>query len=58
MGAPALMEPTLKYHPYSIGILTQALESGLGTMPGGKFGWGGRLLKGNGGAQRFPQRGR
>ena len=25
-------------------------------MPGGQFGWGGRLLKGNGGAQRFPQR--
>ena len=24
-------------------------------MPGGEFDWGGRLLKGNGGAQRFPQ---
>ena len=24
-------------------------------MPGGQFDWGGRLLKGNGGAQRFPQ---
>ena len=58
MGAPALMEPSLKYHPYSVGILTWILESGLGTLPGGKFGWGGRLLKGNGGAQRFPQRGR
>ncbi len=58
MGAPALMEPTLKYHPYSVGILTLALESGLGTLPGGKFGWGGRLQKSNGGAQRFPQHGR
>ncbi len=26
-------------------------------MSGGQFDWGGRLLKGNGGAQRFPQRG-
>ena len=58
VGAPALMELPLKYHPYSVGILTLALESGLGTMSGGKFGWGGRLLKDNGGAQRFPQRGR
>ena len=24
-------------------------------MPGRQFDWGGRLLKGNGGAQRFPQ---
>ena len=27
-------------------------------MSGRQFDWGGRLLKGNGGAQRFPQRGR
>ena len=24
-------------------------------MPGGQFDWGGRLLKSNGGARRFPQ---
>ena len=24
-------------------------------MPDGQFDWGGRLLKGSGGAQRFPQ---
>jgi hypothetical protein len=35
-----------------------APESGFGTMPGGQFDWGGRLLKGNGGIQRFPQTGR
>ena len=29
--------------------------SGTRTVPGGQFDWGGRLLKGNGGAQRFPQ---
>ncbi len=30
----------------------------MGTALGGQFDWGGRLLKGNGGAQRFPQAGR
>ncbi len=29
--------------------------SGRGTMSGGQFDWGGRLLKSNGGALRFPQ---
>ena len=32
--------------------------SGRGTLLGGQFDWGGRLLKGNGGAQRFVQHGR
>ena len=32
--------------------------SGWGTMSGGEFDWGGRLRKGIGGAQRFPQNGR
>src|SRR5690606_3148194 len=30
----------------------------LWTTAGGQFDWGGRLLKGNGGARRCPQRGR
>ena len=29
--------------------------SGVRTMSGGQFDWGGRLLKGNGGARRSPQ---
>ena len=29
----------------------------MGTVSGGQFDWGGRLLKSNGGAQRFPQNG-
>ncbi len=29
--------------------------TGRGTMSGGQFDWGGRLLKSNGGALRFPQ---
>ena len=32
--------------------------SGRRTVSGGQFDWGGRLLKNNGGAQRFPQIGR
>ena len=32
--------------------------SGWWTMSGGEFDWGGRLRKGIGGAQRFPQNGR
>ena len=31
--------------------------AGQGTVSGGQFDWGGRLLKSNGGAQRFPQHG-
>ena len=31
--------------------------SGPGTVSGGQFDWGGRLLKSNGGVQRFPQNG-
>jgi hypothetical protein len=29
--------------------------SGVGTVLGGQFDWGGLLLKGNGGVQRYPQ---
>ncbi len=56
-GAPALVEPTLGYHPCGIGVLTGYRGAGTWTVSGGQFDWGGRLLKGNGGAQRFPQRG-
>jgi len=51
------VESTLGYHPLSIGVLTLSRRTGLGTVSGGQFDWGGRLLKSNGGAQRFPQRG-
>ena len=44
------------YHPLHIERLTRV--SGLReTVSGGQFDWGGRLLKSNGGAQRFPQNG-
>ena len=56
--APAKREPLLGYHPCVIGNLTCGHETGRGTRSGGQFDWGGRLLKSNGGAQRFPQRGR
>ena len=29
--------------------------TGMGTVSGGQFDWGGRLPKSNGGTQRFPQ---
>ena len=58
VSAQAFMESTLGYHSWDIGILTCDHESGRGTLSGGQFDWGGRLLKSNGGAQRFPQHGR
>ena len=54
---PVAAEPLLGYHPLSIGFLTCASETWRGTMSGGEFDWGGRLRKGIGGAQRFPQNG-
>ena len=55
MSALAFMERPLGYHPCDIGILTCAFESRRGTLLGGQFDWGGRLLKSNGGAQRLAQ---
>ena len=55
--ASALVESTLGYHPSEIGILTGSHESGIWTVLGGQFDWGGRLRKSNGGVQRFPQNG-
>ena len=46
------------YQPFNIKVLTIALESGHGTLSVGQFDWGGRLLKSNGGVQRFAQNGR
>ena len=57
-GASALVEPPVGYHSWIAEFLTCGRESGRGTLLGGQFDWGGRLLKSNGGAQRFPQRGR
>ena len=31
------------------------IRSGIWTVSAGQFDWGGRLPKGNGGAQRYPQ---
>ena len=57
-GSPlGLPEPPLGYHPSIIGILTERATIA-GTVLGGQFDWGGRLLKSNGGAQRLAQHGR
>ncbi len=55
--ALAGVESPVEYHPECIRVLTLAFERP-GTVSGGQFDWGGRLLKSNGGAQRFPQYGR
>ena len=52
-----VMERTLGYHSLIAAVLTEYHETGFGTVSGGQFDWGGRLLKSNGGAQRFPQNG-
>ena len=54
---PVVVESSLGYHSYVAGILTCGRESGRGTLLDGQFDWGGRLQKGNGGAQRFPPNG-
>ncbi len=58
MGTLVPMEPTLKYHPWFVRVLTSFRESGRGTVLGGQFDWGGRLPKSNGGVQRSAQAGR
>ena len=54
---PVLVESPLGYHSSVAGILTWRRETGEWTVSGGQFDWGGRLLKCNGGVQRFPQNG-
>lgn len=41
--------------PLCYGYSNPNRRSLLETVSDGQFDWGGRLLKGNGGAQRFPQ---
>jgi hypothetical protein len=49
---------TVEIPPFASSVPNLLPSSGRGTAPGGEFDWGGRLLKSNGGAQRFPQAGR
>ena len=55
---PGVGESMLGYHSCNMKVLTCTRESGWGTLSGGQFDWGGRLLKGNGGVQRLVQHGR
>ncbi len=50
-------EPLVRYHSFRARVTNGHPLSGDRTVSGGQFDWGGRLLKGNGGAQRFPQAG-
>ena len=45
----------MKYQPGNALTLTAECEAISGTVAGGQFDWGGRLLKSNGGAQRLAQ---
>ena len=49
---------TLGIPPLQYWVSNMQPLSGWWTMSGGEFDWGGRLRKGIGGAQRFPQNGR
>ena len=52
-----IYEPSVRYHSGNVRFLTLYHESGQRTVSGGQFDWGGRLPKGNGGAQRFSLNG-
>jgi hypothetical protein len=39
------VESSVKYHSYLVRILTDARETGIGTVLGGQFGWGGLLQR-------------
>ena len=45
----------MRYHSYNVKFLTLYHKAGQRTVSGGQFDWGGRLLKSNGGVQRFLQ---
>ena len=51
------VESPVGYHSWIAEFLTCGRETGRGTMSGGQFDWGGRLLKSNGGVQRLAQYG-
>ena len=55
-GTLVSVESPLGYHPSHIEYLTRRCVAG-GTVSGRQFDWGGRLLKSNGGAQRYTQNG-
>ena len=55
MDTPVFKEPLLGYYPCCIGFLTGRRRAVDGTVSVGQFDWGGRLLKSNGGVQRFAQ---
>ena len=49
---------SLEIPPFAVLLSNRGPLSGSGTVHGGEFDWGGRLPNSNGGARRFPQRGR
>ena len=48
----------LEIRPFCCLVSNRVPLSGIGTLNGGQFDWGGRLRKSNGGARRWAQAGR
>ena len=57
-GDASLRGASLEIPPFAILISNRGPLSGSGTLHGGEFDWGGRLLKRNGGARWLAQSGR
>ena len=51
----ALAEAQCEIPAFRVRGTNRRPSSGLGTVSGGQFDWGGRLLNGNGGVPRFAQ---
>ncbi len=51
-----VLEPSVRYHSYNVRFLTLNHNLVKEQFQAG-FDWGGRLLNGNGGVQRFPLNG-
>ena len=51
------MEPKSEIPPLINQVSNLSRETGIGTVIGRRFDWGGRLLKSNGGARRSPHSG-
>ena len=57
-GDASLRGASLEIPPFALLLSNRGPSSGSGTLHGGEFDWGGRLLNSNGGARWWAQTGR
>ena len=57
-GDASLRGASLEIPPFALLMSNRGPSSGSGTLHGGEFDWGGRLLNSNGGARWWAQTGR